>query len=64
MRGNMALAQQILKLLEQTTREEIEALPPIERQRLAQLLSHWARLAADPPAPGVLRDLTREPRDC
>jgi hypothetical protein len=60
----MALATRVLALLEQLTREDIEALSPAERQRLAQLLRHLAGFADPPPAPGVLRDLGREPRDC
>jgi hypothetical protein len=59
----MRLVQEVMRLLGQLTREDIEAMPPAERERLAQLLRHVAGFAADPPAPGVLRSLDREPRD-
>jgi hypothetical protein len=59
----MGLASQILKLLEAITAAEIEAMPPAERQRFAQLLAHWAKLAGDPVPPGPLADLDRNPRE-
>jgi hypothetical protein len=58
------LIHEVIRHLEQLKREDIEALPPVERRRLADLLRHLAELAAkgEPPK-GVLGDLANGDRD-
>jgi hypothetical protein len=44
------------------TREEVDAMPPVVRQRFAQLCEHWAdfaKLRPDTSKSGVLVDLRR-----
>ncbi|MBO0763489.1 MAG: hypothetical protein J2P50_02695 [Hyphomicrobiaceae bacterium] len=60
----MSVADKIIALLGALTREEVDALPPIERRRFADLCRHWADFAdACPegvrPLSGVLADLRR-----
>ena len=51
------LIDEILRLLEQLTAADLEALPPAERERLAQRLRYLAEQAGDKPKSGVLGDL-------
>jgi hypothetical protein len=54
----MALITQIMALLETLTKADIEALSPVDRERLAQRLRRLAQLAErDPPPPGPLADI-------
>lgn len=56
----MPVADKIAALFEALRREDVDAMPPIQRERFAQLLEHWAHFARiRPPAPkaGVLVDL-------
>jgi hypothetical protein len=55
----MTLATKVAALLTMVRTQDMEELPPAERQRLAALCRHVAELA-EPPAPvtsGVLYDL-------
>jgi hypothetical protein len=61
----MALITQIMALLETLTKADIEALSPVDRERLAQRLRHLAQLAERPDPPkGVLRHLKDRNGDC
>jgi hypothetical protein len=54
----MALITQIMALLESLTKADIEALSPVDRERLAQRLRHLAQLAERPDPPkGPLADM-------
>jgi hypothetical protein len=55
----MSLATKVLALLTSLSPADIEALPPFERRRLADLCSHVAELAErnDKPRAGVLARL-------
>jgi hypothetical protein len=41
----MLIASKIVSLLGKLSRQDIDELPPIERQRFAQLCRHWAAIA-------------------
>lgn len=55
----------IVALIGYLSREDIEALPPAERRRLADQCRHVAKLADAQPQPqrGLLSALQRRPRD-
>jgi hypothetical protein len=58
----MSVAGKITALFNALTREEVDAMPPIERRRFADLCRHWADLAdrrprTSEPQSGVLADL-------
>jgi hypothetical protein len=60
----MSVAHKIAALLNVLTREEVDAMPPAERRRFADLCRHWADFADIRPRPavprsGVLADLKR-----
>jgi hypothetical protein len=60
----MSVALKIAALFNVLTREEVDALPPAERRRFADLCRHWADFADIRPRPaaprtGVLADLKR-----
>jgi hypothetical protein len=41
----MLIAQKIAALFAALTREEIAAMPPLQREKFAELLQHWASVA-------------------
>jgi hypothetical protein len=60
----MSVAHKIAALFIALTREEVDAMPPAERRRFADLCRHWADFADIRPRPtvptsGVLADLKR-----
>ena len=60
----MSVAEKIAALFNALTREEVDALPPVERRRFADLCRHWADFAEIRPRElgsqsGVLADLRR-----
>ena len=60
----MSIADKITALFNALTREEVDAMPPIERRRFADLCRHWANFAdlrprGQTPQSGVLADLKR-----
>jgi hypothetical protein len=60
----MSVAAKIAALFHALTREEVDALPPVERRRFADLCRHWADFAEIRPRAldsqsGVLADLKR-----
>ncbi len=60
----MSVADKIAALFNALTREEVDALPPAERRRFADLCRHWADFAEirpreQGPQSGVLADLRR-----
>jgi hypothetical protein len=60
----MAIADKITALFNVLTREEVDAMPPVERRRFADLCRHWAHFAELRPRPhtpqsGVLAELRR-----
>jgi hypothetical protein len=60
----MSVADKIAALFGALTREEVDAMPPIERRRFADLCRHWADFAdlrpqRARPLSGVLADLRR-----
>jgi hypothetical protein len=60
----MSVAQRIAALFHALTREEVDAMPPAERRRFADLCRHWADFAdirprKGAPGSGVLADLKR-----
>jgi hypothetical protein len=64
----MSVADKIAALFHALTREEVDALPPAERRRFADLCRHWADFADIRPREraarsGVLADLGRGARD-
>jgi hypothetical protein len=64
----MSIADKIAALFCVLTREEVDAMPPAERRRFADLCRHWANFADIRPRPsgprsGVLADLRRGLRD-
>jgi hypothetical protein len=62
----MTIATKVAALLGTIRRQDVEALPPVERRRFAELCRHVARLAepqSTPPKAGVLYDLKVGRRD-
>ena len=62
----MPAVEKIAALFQQLTREDVDALPPVQRERFAQLCEHWAnfaRLRLGAPRSGVLADLRVRQRD-
>jgi hypothetical protein len=61
----MRLAGRIAAPSAALTRQEVDEMPPAQRERFAQLCEHWAkfaRLRPDAPKSGVLVELrTRRP---
>ena len=60
----MSVADKIAALFNALTREEVDAMPPIERRRFADQCRHWADFAELrprllKPKSGVLEDLRR-----
>jgi hypothetical protein len=60
----MSVAEKIAALFNALTREEVDALAPVERRRFADVCRHWADFAdirprAHPSQSGVLEDLRR-----
>ena len=60
----MSVAEKIVALFNALTREEVDALPPAERRRFADVCRHWADFADIRPRElrsqsGVLADLRR-----
>lgn len=60
----MSMAERIAALFHVLTREEVDAMPPAERRRFADLCRHWADFAEIRPRElssqsGVLADLRR-----
>ena len=62
----MSIAGKISALFNVLTREEVDAMPPVERRRFAELCRHWAdfaelrpRLQEAQSQSGVLADLKR-----
>lgn len=60
----MSVADKIAALFHVLTREEVDAMPPAERRRFADLCRHWANFAdIQPhravPKTGVLAELKR-----
>jgi hypothetical protein len=60
----MSVAEKIAALFNALSREEVDALSPVERRRFADLCRHWADFAeirprAHAPQSGVLEDLRR-----
>ena len=57
----MCLAQKVSDLLSALTAADVEALPPIQRRRFADVCRHWAALAAreekDAPKAGFIAEL-------
>jgi hypothetical protein len=64
----MPIAEKIAALFTVLTREEVDALSPVERRRFADLCRHWADFAEIRPREvkaqsGVLADLGRGARN-
>lgn len=61
----IAITDRIVALIGHLSRDDIEALPPAERRRLADQCRHLAKLADGQPQPkaGLLSDLQTRPRD-
>lgn len=64
----MPVADKIAALFVALTREEVDALPPAERRRFADLCRHWADFAEIRPGErkiqsGVLTELRRGHRN-
>jgi hypothetical protein len=60
----MSVAEKIAALFNALTREEVDAMPPVERRRFADLCRHWADFSEIRPRDlgsqsGVLADLGR-----
>ena len=58
----MPIADKIAALFVALTREEVDAMPPAQRERFAQLCEHWANFAklrpgSAPTKSGVLIEL-------
>jgi hypothetical protein len=56
----MPIVDKVSALLDALTPGDVQALPPIQRRRFADLCRHWADLAdrrEDAPKTGVLSDL-------
>jgi hypothetical protein len=64
----MSVADKIAALFGALTREEVDAMPPVDRRRFADLCRHWADFAdlrpqGVRPLSGVLADLRRGQRN-
>jgi hypothetical protein len=62
----MRVADKIAALFVALTRQEVDEMPPIQRERFAQLCEHWAhfaRLRPDTAKSGVLVELSTRRRD-
>jgi hypothetical protein len=62
----MPAVEKIAALFQQLTREDVDALPPTQRERFAQLCLHWgnfAKLRPDAAKSGVLVELQGRRRD-
>jgi hypothetical protein len=64
----MSVADRIAALFNALTREEVDAMPPVERRRFAEQCRHWADFAELrprllEPKSGVLADLKRGVRN-
>src|SRR5262249_3862707 len=60
----MYAIEKTVALLDALTVTDVQALPPAQRRRFADMCKHWASLAdrADAPKAGVLSDLKRGTR--
>jgi hypothetical protein len=60
----MSVIEKTVALLDVLTFHDVQALPPAQRRRFADMCKHWAQLAdrADAPKAGVLGDLKRGAR--
>jgi len=60
----MSVIEKTVALLDALTPTDVQALPPAQRRRFADICKHWATLAdrADAPKTGVLCDLKRGAR--
>jgi hypothetical protein len=62
----MRVADKIAALFAALTHQEVDEMPPIQRERFAQLCEHWAhfaRLRPDTGKCGVSAELRRRRRD-
>jgi|RhiMethySRZTD1v2_1073278.scaffolds.fasta_scaffold1724880_1 hypothetical protein len=62
----MTIATKVAALLDTIRKQDVEALPPVERRRFADLCRYVARFAetqSAPPKAGVLYDLKVGRRD-
>jgi hypothetical protein len=62
----MLVAGKITALFAALTREEVDAMPPAQRERFGELCQHWAefaKLRPEAPKSGVLIDLQARRRD-
>jgi hypothetical protein len=62
----MSVASKITALFAALTREEVDALPPVQRERFTALCQHWAdfaRLRPTAPKAGELVELQGRRRD-
>jgi hypothetical protein len=62
----MPVADKIAALFGALTRQEVDEMPPAQRERFAQLCEHWAnfaRLRPKAPKSGVLVELQARRRD-
>jgi hypothetical protein len=59
----MSVIEKTVALLDALTPTDVQALPPAQRRRFADICKHWAQLAeprAEPsPKAGILSDLKR-----
>lgn len=60
----MSVITNAIALLSALKAEDVQALPPFERRRLADILTYWAKIAEPREAPksGVLSHLERGER--
>mgnify|MGYP001617671252 CR=1 FL=1 len=58
------LIEKTVALLTHLTEADVQALPPAERRRFADLLNHWAKIAERPDLPkaGFIEQLARGER--
>jgi hypothetical protein len=64
----MSVIEKTIALLGGLNPQDLQALPPFERRRFADICRHWADLAeqraySSAPRPGVLSDLRTRRRD-
>jgi hypothetical protein len=58
----MSVIEKTVALLDALTLNDVQALPPAQRRRFADICKHWARLAesrVESPKVGILSDLKR-----